>query len=107
MRVNNSCCCFSSFSTLSNKLDNSLLLGLGDFILGDAEIAIEVKISHAVHKEDLNGLIAFCEEHHPKKAIVVSLDAAPRLLKINEAISIHILPWRHFLTALWQNEIGQ
>ena len=76
-----------------------------DFILGDAEIAIEVKISHSVHKEDLNGLIAFCEEHQPKKAIVVSTDAAPRLLKINDAITIDILPWNHFLKALWEGGI--
>src|SRR5690606_25762559 len=66
-----------------------------DFILGDAEIAIEVKISSAVHKSDLHGLMAFCEEHHPKKAIVVSLDVAPRLLNINNDTSIHILPYTH------------
>lgn len=76
-----------------------------DFILGAAEIAIEVKISHAVHKEDLSGLIAFCEEHHPKKAIVVSLDAAPRLLRVSDQITIRILPWEHFLKMLWGDEI--
>ncbi len=76
-----------------------------DFVLGNAEIAIEVKISRAVHKQELNGLIAFCEEHHPTKAIVVSLDAAPRLLKIDEETSIHIMPCEHFLKALWEGEI--
>lgn len=76
-----------------------------DFVLGNAEIAIEVKISRTVHKQELNGLIAFCEEHHPKKAIVVSLDTAPRLLKIEEDIDIHILPWEHFLKTLWAGDI--
>lgn len=76
-----------------------------DFIIGNADIAIEVKISRTVYKQDINGLIAFCEEHHPKKAIVVSLDAAPRFLQIDKNITIYILPWGHFLKALWQGEI--
>lgn len=76
-----------------------------DFIIGNADIAIEVKISRTVHKQELNGLIAFCEEHHPKKAIVVSLDAAPRLLKIDENTDIHIMPCEVFLKALWAGEI--
>jgi predicted AAA+ superfamily ATPase len=75
-----------------------------DFIL-DQEIAIEVKISQTVHKQELKGLIAFCEEHHPKKAIVVSLDPRPRLLKINEQVAISILPWEHFLKNLWAGEV--
>ncbi len=76
-----------------------------DFILGEGEIAIEVKISRTVHKQELSGLIAFCEEHRPKKAIVVSQDAVPRLLAIDGQIEIHIFPWEHFLKMLWQGEI--
>ena len=76
-----------------------------DFIINQAEIAIEVKINHTVHLQDIKGLLAFCEEHQPKKAIVVSLDAAPRILKINEQTSIHILPWNIFLQQLWNDEI--
>ncbi len=75
-----------------------------DFIL-DSDIAIEVKISQTVHKEDLKGLIAFCEEHHPKQAIVVSLDANLRLLKINDQTEIRIYPWEYFLKKLWAGEI--
>ncbi len=52
-----------------------------DFILGDAEIAIEIKISDQVHQQDLKGLIAFCEEYPKAQAIVVSQDKKPRLLK--------------------------
>ena len=72
-----------------------------DFILGDGDIAIEVKISKLVHKQDLKGLIAFCEEHNPKSAFVVSQDPSRRVLDINETTQIHIIPWREFLSMLW------
>ena len=74
-----------------------------DFIVGEATIAIEVKISRQVHQQDLKGLIAFCEEHPGTKAIVVSLDSKPRQLITQDNISITILPIQEFLTQLWQN----
>lgn len=76
-----------------------------DFILGNAQIALEVKISQQVHQQDLKGLIAFCEEHPKAKAIVVSQDKRARILKVNDDISIWILPWESFLTQLWNEEI--
>jgi len=76
-----------------------------DFILGNASVAIEVKISYQVHQQDLKGLIAFCEEHPQTKAIVVSQDKNPRKLKINDETTITILPWKTFLRQLWQAEI--
>lgn len=76
-----------------------------DFIIGHADVAIEVKISRCVHKQDVSGLIAFCEEHHPKKAIVVSLDVAPRRLAMEGDINIDILPYDYFLKALWAGNI--
>jgi predicted AAA+ superfamily ATPase len=75
-----------------------------DFILGDAKLAIEVKMSEQVHQQDLKGLIAFCEEHHPKNAIVVSQDPRARYLKVNEQCEITILPWQEFLQKLWTGE---
>lgn len=75
-----------------------------DFILGNAKTAIEVKISEQVHQQDLKGLIAFCEEHPKTQAIVVSQDLRARLLKINDQLSITILPWRSFLKKLWKDE---
>ena len=72
-----------------------------DFIIGDAALAIEVKISKQVHQQDLKGLVAFCEEHPRTKAIVVSQDMRPRNLVINPETTIHILPWAVFLTQLW------
>ncbi len=76
-----------------------------DFILGQGEIAIEVKISDNVRKNDLQGLLAFIEEHKPKQAIVVSLDPKPRKLIIAKGIEILILPYNDFLTKLWGNDI--
>lgn len=76
-----------------------------DFILGNAKVAIEVKISDSVHKEDLKGLIAFCEEHPQTKAIVVSQDKRIRRLHINEQLEILIMPWKSFLKKLWNDEI--
>lgn len=76
-----------------------------DFILGDAEVAIEVKISSSPHKSDLKGIIAFQEEHNPKKAIVVSLVPKPRLLQLESGAEILILPWNIFLDRLWAQEI--
>jgi len=76
-----------------------------DFILGQAEVAIEVKISTQVHRQDLKGLIAFCEEHPNTKPIVVSQDSRPRKLIINDTLTINVLPWRIFLDKLWKGEI--
>jgi predicted AAA+ superfamily ATPase len=76
-----------------------------DFILGDAKLAIEIKISEQVHAQDLRGLKAFCEEHPDAHAIVVSQDSMPRKLTLQENISVDILPWRVFLEQLWEDKL--
>ncbi len=76
-----------------------------DFVLAQANVAIEVKISEQVHKEDLRGLVALCEEHPNMNAFVVSLDKKPRKLQLNDQLSILILPWQLFLEKLWNGEI--
>lgn len=76
-----------------------------DFILGNAEIALEVKISGQVHQQDLKGLIAFCEEYPNVKPLVISQDKRTRILKVDEKISITIMPWKVFLNHLWRHEI--
>lgn len=76
-----------------------------DFILGNAQVAIEVKISEQVHQQDLKGLIAFCEEHPKVKPIVISQDRRARHLQINDQLSITIMPWESFLKKLWKGEI--
>jgi predicted AAA+ superfamily ATPase len=73
-----------------------------DFILGNADVAIEVKISEQVHQQDLTGLMAFCEEHPKARAIVISQDKRSRVLEVNEKTSISIMPWRLFLEDLWK-----
>lgn len=75
-----------------------------DFIVGD-NIAIEVKISDQVHQQDLKGIIAFCEEHPNVTPFVVSQDKRARLLTVNDKLSITILPWKIFLTRLWNKEL--
>jgi predicted AAA+ superfamily ATPase len=76
-----------------------------DFILGNATVAVEVKISEQVHLQDLKGLVAFCEEHPATKAIVISQDKRPRQLQVNENLTISILPWAVFLEQLWTQMI--
>ena len=71
-----------------------------DFILGDNEVAVEVKSSESVTPRHLKGLISFSEEYTAKKMILVSNDPIPR--KID---NIMILPWRVFLEQLWAGEI--
>lgn len=76
-----------------------------DFIIGKGQLAIEIKISEQVHQSDLKGLIAFCEEHPTSQGIVVSQDLKSRKLKINDKVTLSILPWRVFLTSLWNDEL--
>ena len=72
-----------------------------DFVLGDHEVAIEVKTSTLVDDRHLKGLRAFREEHAARKCIVVSLDPAPRRTRDG----IEILPWRAFLDRLWRGQL--
>ena len=72
-----------------------------DFILGDHEIAIEVKSTELAHTTHLKGLRRFKEEYSARRSIVVSLDAKPRMTEDG----IEILPWQIFLERLWAGEI--
>lgn len=76
-----------------------------DFILGDAKVAVEVKISEQVHLQDLKGLISFCEEHSKTKPIVISQDKRARILETDNGLSINITPWYLFLERLWNGEV--
>ncbi|MCF1751201.1 ATP-binding protein [Mariniradius sediminis] len=71
-----------------------------DFILGDHEVAIEVKGTDNVQPRHLKGLKSFSEEYSVKKLIVVSDDPLER-----KAGNISIVPWKIFLERLWQGEI--
>ncbi len=72
-----------------------------DFILGNLEVAIEVKAG-TVHEGDLRGLRALLEERRVKHPVVVSLEAQPRIMDRR----IQILPWKTFLERLWNGDLG-
>ena len=72
-----------------------------DFVLGDGEVAIEVKGSNRIDRNDLKGLNAFAGDHKPKHSIVVCTESQPRLTDDG----IRILPWSNFLEQLWAGEI--
>lgn len=71
-----------------------------DFILGDGEVAIEVKGTSRVDDRDLRGLRLFGETHRPRLAIVVCNETAERVVD-----GIRIVPWRQFFRDLWAGEI--
>ncbi|MBI2443727.1 MAG: ATP-binding protein [Candidatus Magasanikbacteria bacterium] len=71
-----------------------------DFILGDREVALEVKGVTEVHSHQVRGVHAFRAEHQPRKTIVVSLDARPRNMN-----GISIMPWDIFLRDLWSGSV--
>lgn len=74
-----------------------------DFVLGNAAIAIEVKVSAQVTTADIRGLIAFQEEFQPKHAIVVCQALRKRKLKLASGGEIEIYPWQEFLKKLWHH----
>ena len=71
-----------------------------DLILGDAEVAIEVKSSENAENHT-KGLHLFLEEFKCKKSLIVSRDPFPRKLTSN----ITVLPWKYFCEQLWNGEI--
>lgn len=71
-----------------------------DFVLGDAEIAIEVKGTTRVDTKDLAGLKAFQETAPTKRSIVVCNEKAAR-----KSGDVEIFPWREFLDKLHAGKI--
>ena len=71
-----------------------------DVVLGDAQVAIEIKSCDEVQSRHLKGLKAFSEEHPQARLIVVSIDPNPRRLN-----DVEIYPAAAFLKKLWNGEI--
>ena len=71
-----------------------------DFVLGEPDVAIEVKSTSNANSRHLQGLKSFTEEFQVKKAILISNDPFPR-----QVGNIQILPWKIFLEKLWSDEI--
>jgi hypothetical protein len=72
-----------------------------DLILGDGEVAIEIKSTDRAADHHLRGLRSLLQEHKPAHAVLVSRDPNPR----KTADGIQILPWSVFLDRLWGNEL--
>ena len=68
-----------------------------DFVLGDHEVAIEVKGSSRAEPRHLRGLRAIGEEYRLRRRILVSCDPRRRIAEGG----IEVIPWREFLKELW------
>ncbi|MBI4272806.1 ATP-binding protein [Candidatus Uhrbacteria bacterium] len=71
-----------------------------DFILGEGEIALEVKGVSEVLGHHMKNMLAFQEEYKPKQCIIVSLDKKKRIYR-----NITIYPWELFLHDLWSGSL--
>lgn len=71
-----------------------------DFILGDAEVAVEVKGTDLVRPHHAKGLAAFSEEYKTRRKMIVSLDTRARKMG-----DIDVLPWKDFLDQLWGGKL--
>lgn len=79
--------------TLDNKYEV-------DAILGEAEVAIEVKSSHNIVSHDTRGLKAFAEEYPKAKLYLLSLEERPR--KFN---GVEVWPVKQFFKHLWAGKV--
>lgn len=71
-----------------------------DFVLGNNDVAIEVKATNNLQPKHLKGLKAFSEEYAVKQLILVCNEPLPRI-----SDGIRILPWKIFLEELWAGKI--
>jgi len=71
-----------------------------DFVLGNHEVAIEVKSSEKINERHLKGLKSFMDEYNVKHSILVCNEPLPR-----KHGDIWILPWQIFLQKLWAGEL--
>ena len=71
-----------------------------DLVIGDAEVAIEIKSSDRISSSDTKGLKAFREEYPNARAILLSMEERPR--RMND---IEVWPITAFLQRLWNDKI--
>lgn len=71
-----------------------------DMILGEGEVAIEIKSAREIVSRHTKGLKAFKEDFPEARLIIVSLEEQPRL--VNE---VEVYPAMQFLKKLWNGEI--
>jgi uncharacterized protein len=71
-----------------------------DFVLGDGEVAVEVKGTSRVDPSDLRSLRAFTEDNRPRRTLLVCNEPFPRVVE-----GIDVLPWQQFLARLWAGDV--
>ena len=71
-----------------------------DFILGEKDLAIEIKGTSRVHEENIRSLLALLEDGPVKKCVVVCLEKEVRRIHPK----IEVIPWTIFLQKLWADE---
>jgi predicted AAA+ superfamily ATPase len=75
-----------------------------DFVVGDLELAVEVKSSERIGDDHLTGLRAIKADHrNVGRRVLVCRESRRRVT----ADGIEILPVRDFLERLWQGELAQ
>lgn len=72
-----------------------------DFILGEKELAIEIKGSSRVHEGDIRSLQALIDDGPIKKRCLVCMERQSR----NLTNHIQLLPWQIFIEQLWSGEL--
>ncbi|MEA3468381.1 MAG: AAA family ATPase [Thermodesulfobacteriota bacterium] len=71
-----------------------------DFILGNGDVAVEVKGTSMVDRRALRPMKTFIDRYAPRKSIVVCNEREERIHS-----GIRIMPWRLFLQELWRDKI--
>jgi len=72
-----------------------------DLIVGDLDLAIELKAVRQADERHVKGLRALIEDQKVKSALIVSLDPSPRRLPGG----ITVLPWQVFCKRLWAGDL--
>ena len=70
-----------------------------DAIIGNAQVAIEIKSSEEVQSNHTKGLKAFSEEFPDARLVIVSMDKYPRRMN-----NVEIYPALQFLSMLWNTD---
>ncbi|MCL5073926.1 MAG: ATP-binding protein [Actinobacteria bacterium] len=70
-----------------------------DFILGEKQVALEIKSGKMVHDIDLRSLKTLQEDGKVKHLLIISQEKYPR-----DMGNIKIIPWKIFLEMLWAGE---
>ena len=73
-----------------------------DFILGEMDVALEIKGARRAHEGDLKGLTALLADHKVKHPLLISLEREPRKM----GSKVRALPWEVFLRELWSGALG-